>query len=70
MRRLLRRRSSLAQVCTLQVLDDSFSDLSNESWIERVWWLRLAERLVNGIPDRLRLWLVEDGLINGASARP
>jgi hypothetical protein len=43
--------------------------LSDEGWVERIWWLRLAEGPVNSIADRLRLRVVEGRLIDGAGAR-
>jgi hypothetical protein len=69
LRDLLSSGSTLAQVRALQIFDNSLRDLSNEGWVERIWWLRLAEGLVNSIADRLRLRVVEGRLIDGAGAR-
>jgi hypothetical protein len=69
LRHLLSSGSTLAQVRALQIFDNSLRDLSNEGWVERIWWLRLAEGLVDSIADRLRLRVVEGRLIDGAGAR-
>jgi hypothetical protein len=69
LRDLLSSGSTLAQVRALQIFDNSLRDLSNEGWVERIWWLRLAEGLVNSIADRLRLRVVNGRLIDGAGAR-
>jgi hypothetical protein len=69
LRDLLSSGSTLAQVRALQIFDNSLRDLSNEGWVERIWWLRLAEGLVNSIADRLRLRVVDGRLIDGAGAR-